>query len=48
VTKKPAPKVETTTKAPINEDDLFDEAMRKKAEQDKLDYLRKKDEDSKK
>ena len=48
VVKKSAPKVETTTKAPINEDDLFDEAMRKKAEQDKLDYLRKKDEDSKK
>jgi hypothetical protein len=40
--------VTTTTKAPINEDDLFDEAMRKKAEQDKLEYLRKKDEDSKK
>jgi len=49
VVKKSTPKVETTTtKAPINEDDLFDEAMRKKAEQDKLDYLRKKDEDSKK
>jgi hypothetical protein len=48
VVKKSAPKVETTTKAPINEDALFDEAMRKKAEQDKLDYLRKKDEDSKK
>ena len=48
VVKKSASKVETTTKAPINEDDLFDEAMRKKAEQDKLDYLRKKDEDSKK
>jgi hypothetical protein len=48
VTKKTVTPVETTTKAPINEDDLFDEAMRKKAEQDKLDYLRKKDEDSKK
>ena len=48
VVKKTAAPVETTTKAPINENDLFDEAMRKKAEQDKLDYLRKKDEDSKK
>jgi len=48
VIKKTVTPVETTTKAPINEDDLFDEAMRKKAEQDKLDYLRKKDEDSKK
>ena len=48
VVKKTVTQVETTTKAPINEDDLFDEAMRKKAEQDKLDYLRKKDEDSKK
>ncbi len=35
-------------KSKPSEDDLFDEAMRKKAEQDKLDYLRKKDEDSKK
>jgi len=48
VVKKTATPVETTTKAPINEDDLFDEAMRKKAEQDKLEFLRKKDEDSKK
>ena len=48
IIKKSITEVETTTKAPINEDDLFDEAMRKKAEQDKLDYLRKKDEDSKK
>ena len=48
VIKKTVTPVETTTKAPINEDDLFNEAMRKKAEQDKLDYLRKKDEDSKK
>jgi hypothetical protein len=48
IIKKSTAEVETTTKAPINEDDLFDEAMRKKAEQDKLDYLRKKDEDSKK
>ena len=32
----------TTTIAPINEDDLFDEAMRKKAEQDKLDFLKRK------
>ena len=48
VIKKTVTPVETTTKALINEDDLFDEAMRKKAEQDKLDYLRKKDEDSKK
>ncbi len=48
VVKKTDTPVETTTKAPINEDDLFDEAMRKKAEQDKLEFLRKKDEDSKK
>jgi len=48
VTKKTSNPVETTTKAPINEDDLFDKAMRKKAEQDKLEFLRKKDEDSKK
>ena len=48
IVKNVAKQVTTTTKAPINEDDLFDEAMRKKAEQDKLDYLRKKDEDSKK
>lgn len=48
IVKKTAPQVKTTTSAPVNEDDLFDEAMRKKAEQDKLDYLRKKDEDSKK
>ena len=46
--KKTVTPVETTTKAPINEDDLFDEAMRKKAEQDKLEFLRKKDENSKK
>lgn len=48
VVKKTVTPVETTTKAPINEDDLFDEAMRKKAEQDKLEFLRKKDENSKK
>ena len=48
IVKNVVKQVNTTTKAPINEDDLFDEAMRKKAEQDKLDYLRKKDEDSKK
>ena len=48
VVKNVTKQVNTTTKAPINEDDLFDEAMRKKAEQDKLDYLRKRDEDSKK
>ena len=30
IVKKTAPQVETTTLAPINEDDLFDEAMRKK------------------
>ena len=48
IVKKTAPQVETTTLAPINEDDLFDEAMRKKAEQDKQEFLRKKDEDSKK
>ena len=48
IVKNVTKQVNTTTKAPINEDDLFDEAMRKKAEQDKLDYLRKKDEDSKK
>jgi hypothetical protein len=47
VTKK-SNQVRTTTIAPINEDDLFNEAMRKKAEQDKLEFLRKKDEDSKK
>ena len=47
VVKKSTPKVETTTKAPINEDDLFDEAMRKKAEEDKQEFLRK-NENSKK
>ena len=48
IVKKTAPQVETTTLAPINEDDLFDEAMRKKAEQDKQEFLKRKDEDSKK
>ena len=48
IVKKSTPKVETTTtKAPINEDDLFDEAMRKKAEEDKQEFLRK-NENSKK
>ena len=47
VVKKSTPKVETTTKTPINEDDLFDEAMRKKAEEDKQEFLRK-NENSKK
>ena len=41
VVKKSTPEVETTTKAPINEDELFDEAMRKKAEEDKQEFLRK-------
>ena len=48
VIKKTVTPVETTTAAPVDEDTLFDEAMRKKAEQDKLEFLRKKDEDSKK
>ena len=48
VIKKTVTPVETTTAAPVDEDALFDEAMRKKAEQDKLEFLRKKDEDSKK
>ena len=48
VTKKTVTSVETTTATPVDEDALFDEAMRKKAEQDKLEFLRKKDEDSKK
>ena len=42
VVKKSTPKVETTTTiAPENEDELFDEAMRKKAEEDKQEFLRK-------
>ena len=42
VVKKSTPKVETTTTiAPVNEDELFDEAMRKKAEEDKQEFLRK-------
>ena len=49
VKKTVTPVKTTTTIAPeINEDELFDAAMKLKAEQDKLEFLRKKDEDSKK
>jgi len=38
----------TTTEAPIDEDQLFDDAMRAQAEKDMIEYLRNKDADSKK